>query len=167
MSIANNDPTITVLDSVDMDLTGVQLGKALLNSRVKSVITGCRWELPEGVANTPENRSQAQLRIAVATVEPATSTLGKEVPPGLENEFIIRGVKGKRDMGMVKKELGWFQTAYAGSDEPGKLVPSEAEGKEVYVTYKVEAGRVQNPQTGAWENDPTKMYQRVGRWEKV
>lgn len=170
----SEETTREILSNVDLDLTGTEMRRPLIDKQpVRSIIKGCFFEAAkDGNGQVKKNEAgqpMVQLVVQLSTLSPALTTTGKTIEAGHETEVIIGATpKGKRTQLMINQQIGRVQMAALGVDESGltKFVPEQMVGRVVLPTYEVEMGRKQDS-SGNWSDDPEKLYQRVSRWEKV
>lgn len=138
------------IDNTDLDLTGVQLTRPVIDNQTKRCITG-------QVQRIKREDKKQELVIPLQLDEPATSTDGKELQVGhkLAEQRILMTATGGLTDEMIREKVARFQIAVLDITEPRKWGDdTDYQGKPVYCKLAARADR----------DDPTKVYQDVKAW---
>ena len=144
-----SETTQEPLDSIDIDLTGVNIERPLLGKQTKLCVIG------EVKLEKPEGRGRS-LVIPLTLEEPATSTTGATINPGfVVIDRILIDPTGGLTSAMIAERLARLQCAAQGTKTPvGKFDAAALPGKRVLVTFDVRPDK----------NDPEALYQDVKRY---
>lgn len=139
-----------LIDNLDLDLTGVQLTRPVIDNQTKRCLTG-------QVQFSKRDDNKLELVVPLQLDEPATSTDGKELQVGhkLAEQRILLTPTGGLTAEMVKEKLARFQIAVLDTTEPRKWgSDADYQGRPVYCKLAARADK----------DDPTRVYQDVKAW---
>lgn len=139
-----------MIDNVDLDLSGVDLSRPLLDNQTILCRTGeVRFETENDKTN---------LLVPLTLEGPGKSTTNKEVLPGfVHTDRILSTPVGKLTKEMIREKLARFQVATLKLKSPKLFTPEECSGQLVLVTFGTRPDR----------QDPSRLYQDVVRYSKA
>lgn len=125
----------TVIPNDDLDLSGAELSRPLLDKLVLCRVFECQTVSVEG--------GRKQKRIQLVTEEQTTATNGREINPGFKVTHRINlDVEGKRTQQMINEQLARFQVAALKLDKPERWgEDARYVGAQVKVKFKTRPDR--------------------------